>query len=287
MQTLSTALRNAVDAGNPQRVLLVFGSQSVEFTNEDIVITSGVELSEEFNSEHDLTIGLTPSSTLTFTLLNDSGQLADFEFGWFSAYIGARIDSGTPTEITRQYTENGQTVTYAFSPLGTFYAERPDIVVKETVSVTAYDMMILFDKDMPSSETLGITYPTTVGSIFQALCNHFSVTPTATDFLNNDLVVTKEPDDFSMVTMRQVLGWIAEVACSIARFGRDSKLEIAWFNTTSKTYDERRYNEFTPSWYETASIDGLYYRNTNESEETQEGTVKSNNYLIQDNPFLN
>ena len=38
MQTLSTALQNAIDSGNPQRVLLVFGND--EFSNEDIVIDS-------------------------------------------------------------------------------------------------------------------------------------------------------------------------------------------------------------------------------------------------------
>lgn len=285
MQALSTALRNAVDAGNPQRVLLVFGDD--EFSNEDILISSGVELNEKFNSEEDLAIGLTPSSILSFTLLNDNGQLADFEFGWFTAYLGARIDSGTPTEITRTFTEHGRTVTYAFAPIGTFYAERPKIVVKKTIEVTAYDQMILFDEDMPSSASLGITYPTTVKVIFQKMCQHFSITPKATNFLNNDLVVSAEPEDFGMATMRQVLGWIAEVACGNARFTRDGKLEIAWFTTVNRTYNEGKYAEFTPAWYETAGINGMYYRNTNAGTETTNGTVKTNNYLIQDNPFLN
>lgn len=285
MQTLSTALRNAVDAGNPQRVLLVFTDQ--EFSNEDILISSGVELNEKFNSEEDLTIGLTPSNILTFTMLNDTGQLAEFEFGWFTAYLGARIDSGTPTEITRTFTEGGATVTYAFAPIGTFYADRPKIVVKKTIEVTAYDQMLLFDEDMPTSASLGITYPTTVGGIFQKMCDHFNITPKATNFLNNDLVVSSEPEDFGMATMRQVLGWIAECGCGNARFTRDGKLEIAWFNTTSKTYNERKYSEFSPAWYETEAINGLYYRNTSAGTETTNGTVKTNNYLLQDNPFLN
>lgn len=285
MQTISTALRNAIDAGNPQRVLLVFGND--EFSNEDILMTKGIELSEEFNSEQELTIGTTPSSILTFTMLNDSGQLANFNFGWFTAYLGARIDSGTPTEITRTFTENGETVTYAFSKLGIFYASKPDIVVKKTINVTAYDQMLRLEADMPSSTSLGISYPTTLGSFYDTLCYQIGIPYTASPFFNSTLEIAKEPPDLSMATIRQVIGWIAECACSIARFNRDGALEFAWFNTTSKTYDESGYKEFTPAWYETQAINGMYYRNTNESKQDTTGVTLTNNYLIQDNPFLN
>ena len=284
MQTLSTALRNAIDAGNPQRVLLKFGND--EFSNEDIVLSGGVELDEEYMSEEDLTIGLTPASTLHFTMINDEGQLASFDFGWFSAYLGARIDSGTPTEITRTFTENGQTVTYAFSKIGDFYAQKPDVIVKKQISIVAYDQMLKLDVDMPSSTTLGVTYPTTLSNIFDKICQYVGVTPESTTFLNSTLDVVMEPEDFDMATVRQVIGWIAECACSIARFNRDGKLEFAWFNTTSKSYDENNYTEFTPVRYETQAINGLYYRNTDELKEDTQGTVKTNNYLIQDNPFL-
>lgn len=284
MQSISTALRNAIDAGNKQRVLLVFGND--EFSNEDIEMSAGLNLSEEFNSEEELTIGLTPSAVLTFTMLNDHGQLVNFGFGWFTAYLGARIDSGTPTEITRTFTEDGKTVTYAFAPLGTFYAEKPDVVVKKTIAVTAYDQMLKFDKDMPSASALSLNYPTTVSAIFQAMCTYAGVTPASNTFLNSTLDVEEEPPDFEMSTMRAVLGWIAEVACSNARFNRAGQLEFAWFNNTSETYDEGNYKEFTPSWYQTSAINGVYFRDTNESKETSNGTTKTNNYLIQDNPFL-
>ena len=54
MQTVSETLRNAINSGSPQRVLIVFSDR--EFTNEDIVLSSGVSLKEEFNSENDITI---------------------------------------------------------------------------------------------------------------------------------------------------------------------------------------------------------------------------------------
>lgn len=285
MQTISTALKNAMDAGNPQRVLFVFGDD--EFTNEDISMSDGVSLDEDFNTESELTIGLTPSSQISFTMMNDNGQLDDFAFGWFDAYIGARIDSGEPTETTRTYTENGKTVTYAFAKIGRFYAEQPDIIDKYAVSVTAKDQMKLFeDTDMPSSTTLGITYPTTMVAVLQAMCTYLSITLEDSTFLNYDLEVAKEPEDFSMATMRDVLGWIAEAACSNARFNRDGNLEIAWFTQTVNVYDEHDYKEFVPVRYEIAEINGCYFRDTNKTSETSNGTDKTNNYLVQDNPFL-
>ena len=286
MQTVSEALRNAIDAGNPQRVLFVF-SGNVEYTNEDIAISSGVELNEEFNSERNITIGLTPSSTLSFTLLNENNQLSGLNFGWFHFYIGARIDEGAPTEITRNYTENGESVTYAFAKIGTFYAKKPDVIKKKTVSVTAYDRMVLFDRDMPSSATLGISYPTTIGNILTKMCSYISVSLESSSFLNNDLTVDSEPKDFRTATMRQVVSWIAECACSTARFNRAGNLELVWFSTASGAlYDEHNYKGFDYAWYETTGINGLYCRDTTKATETQDGTTKTNNYLIQDNPFL-
>ena len=233
MQTVSTALRNAIDAGNPQRVLLDFNGQT--FSNEDISLTAGVELTEEFNSEKNLAIGLTPSRMISFTMLNDTNQLANFGFGWFTAYLGARIDSGTPTERMETFTEKGQTVTDAFSKLGVFYAERPDVIAKKTISVTAYDQMILLDKDMPTSASLSISYPTTIGTIFSKICQGMGITGQSGSFLNDGLEVAEEPDAFKQATVRKVIGWIAECACSNALFNREGTLEFSWFSSTGKS----------------------------------------------------
>ena len=286
MQTLSTTLAAAIAAGTPQRVLLEFTDYTPvkQFSNEDIFVSDGLQLSAEFNSEKDLTVGKCPSAQIQFTMRNDADQLANFNFGTFKAYIGARIDTGTPASDakTKTFTENGQTVTYEFSPLGTFIAKRPDIIVKKMIEVDANDQMTLFDKDMPANVT---AYPTTIGGLASALCAHVGVTLKSSTFLNSTLTVSAEPEKFDGATMREVIGWIAEAACSIARFDRDGKLEFAWFSTVSKTYDEHDYMEFTPTWYETDAIDGLHIRNGDSTEEFTVGTG-ANAYMIQDNPFL-
>lgn len=286
MQTLSTTLATAIAAGNPQRVLLEFTDYNPvrQFSNEDIFVSNGVQLSAEFNSETDLTIGLCPSAEIQFSMRNDESQLANFEFGTFIAYLGARIDAGTPAASakTKTFTENGQTVTYEFAPLGTFIAKRPDIVVKKIIDVDANDQMTLFDEDMPSGI---VAYPTTLSGLASALCTRVGVTLKSATFLNSTLAVSVEPEQFENATMREVIGWIAEAAGSIARFDRNGQLEFAWFQTVNKTFDENNYTEFTPTWYATQAVDGLHIRNADSTAEYTYGTGR-NAYMIQDNPFL-
>lgn len=287
MYTVSQTLRTAIANGTPQRVLLEFTDANAAFSNEDIVVSTGVELNELFNSETDVAIGLCPSAEIRFDMLNDNGQLEDFPFGKFKAWLGARIETGTPpnTAKTVTYTGGEHSGLYEFTPLGVFIADRPSVVKKKILSITANDQMQLFDADMPSSQSAGITYPITLSNLFKKLCSHVGVQYKTATFLNSGIRVLSEPEAFDGATMREVLGWIAEAAGSIARFNRDGKLEMAWFNTSNTVYDEHNYTDFSPSWYETKAIDGLHVRNANSEAETVLGQ-NTNNYLIQDNPFL-
>lgn len=284
MYTFSSTLRTAIDNGNPQRVLLEFTGMDV--SNEKILISSGVEIDDDFCTETDLRIGECPSSCIRFELSNRDGGFDDFGFGKFKAWIGARIDSGTPAGKTKTFTENGETVTYEFAPIGVFIADRPDVVRKRILSIRAEDQMQLFEADMPTGNSFGITYPSTIGAIFLQLCAKAGVEAAGTTFLNSDLVVESEPEEFENATMRDVLHWIAEAACSIARFNRDGYLEMTWFETTETEYDEHDYKDFTPSWFETPAITGLCVKNGAQETVADLGT-RENAYLIQGNPFLN
>ena len=208
-------------------------------------------------------------------------------FGTFKAWLGARIDIETPAANakTKVFMEDGVPRTYEFTPLGVFIADRPSVVRKKILSITANDRMTLFDVPMPAPEELDISYPTTLGELFRKMGDHLQVPYRTETFMNGTLVIPEEPEAFCGATMRDVLGWIAEAACSIARFDRDGVLELAWFHATDRSYDEHGYTEFTPSWYEAAAVDGLHVRNADSEAETVLGR-ESNVYLIEDNPFL-
>lgn len=302
MYTPSETLQTALDAGNPQRVLIEFTDDSTTpptvktFSNEDIVIADGLRTNRPFNGDEELTIGLCPSAEIRFSLLNDQRQLSDFRFGECSVWIGARIDDGEPEQgaKTAVFTEDGEDVLYEFAPVGIFNVERPNIVQRDIIRITANDRMGLFDVEMPSKEDLNLnptsSNPVTILQLLQAMCSHVGVTLANSSpewFLNYDLSFTSWPSKyFNSRTMREVLKWIAEAAGSIARFNRYGELELAWFKNVTAMYNEADYSEFTQTWYEVAAIDGLKVRNQEETSESTVGTDPTNPYVIAGNPFL-
>lgn len=182
--------------------------------------------------------------------------------------------------------EAGNRKQYEFVPLGVFDADRPNVPDQIRIDMDCFDRMQKFDKDMPSASELGISYPTTIKTLMQKMCGYVKVPYKDENFLNSGLTIGSEPDDFSNVTMRTVLGWIAEAAASNARFNRDGLLVMDWYRSTNQSYAETDYSEFEPYWYETKKIDKLYNRKTSEGTDVTVGTG-SNAYVIQDNPFLN
>lgn len=293
MIEISETLQAAIQDGKPQRFLLEFpdanGSYQdddvTRFSNEDIAVDQGVRLNAPYNAEEELTIGSCPSAELQFSLLNDERQIASFTFGECKAWLGARIDSGTPTMKTLTFREDGADRVYEFAPLGVFNVQRPDVVMKDMIQITANDRMALFDKEMPNDTTLGITWPITLSGLVSAMCVYLDVPLASGTFLNSDLQITKRPKQFEGRTMREVLRWIAEAAGSIARFNRSGELEIGWFRVTNKVFTEGEYTEFAQTWYQTAIIDGLKVRNEEETSESSYGT-DDNPYVIAGNPFL-
>lgn len=293
MISVSSAFQTALANGNPQRMVFSFSNRII--SNEDIDIEVGVHFLEEFCSETDLTIGLTPSAEISFDLLNDDGYFDDFGFGTFTAYLGVRTSTATnsSTAIRPTYSISGTTLTvtgrgvqetYELCSLGVFIALRPDVVQNSTISVTANDKMTLFDRDMP--EDLEITYPATMKQILQAMCTYLGITLATTSFINDSLSVTEAPAAFENATMREVLGWIAEASGSNARINRAGYLELVWLNEVNKTIDEDNYSEFTHSWFNAAGVDQLHIRNADSTEEEILGSSGDNKYMIQNNPFL-
>lgn len=177
--------------------------------------------------------------------------------------------------------ENGVREQYEFVPLGVFVAERPKVPDQIRIEMTCNDRMLEFDKDM---QDFG-PYPCTIGDLFVRMCNHAGVPYRTSSFINSGAVISKRPEDFDSVTMRTVMGWIAESAGSNARFDRDGYLVMDWLKTTGQRYTEHDYVEFQPTWYETQKVSKIHNVDTQSGTENIYGSGDVG-YLIQDNPFL-
>ena len=152
------------------------------------------------------------------------------------------------------------------------------------VRMTCHDRMVKFEKDMPTAEQRGISYPVTVRTLFERLCNYFEVPYRTSSFANSGATVN-DSDNFRSSTARTVLGWIAEAAGSNARFDRDGYLVMYWIHPTGISVNESGYTEFLPYWYETPKVNKLYNRDTSVGEDIIYGSG-NNGYLIQNNPLL-
>lgn len=186
---------------------------------------------------------------------------------------------------------------YEFVPLGWFIAERPNVPNVIEINFTCYDQMQKFEQDMPGDADLksayetkwpGYTYsyPLTFRKLLDGMCAYAGVENRAGSFINSTAMLSKRPDDFDSVTMRDVMKWIAEAAGSNARFDRDGYLVLDWIRTnTGQAIDETGYAEFNPYWYETKPVTKLYNQ-ASSGEYVKTYGNGDEGYLIQDNPLL-
>ena len=115
MYPASNDFHNAVANGAHQIALLLFdhGNANEElavFTNDDINVSAGIEFNDYFNTEEDLTIGQALSNEISFNLFNDKGLLDDYEFGEFTATIGALTDETDTDEHKTPYVNSGSNI---------------------------------------------------------------------------------------------------------------------------------------------------------------------------------
>lgn len=101
-------------------------------------------------------------------------------------------------------------------PLGTFFVSRR-YVRGAYASITCYDMMYSLNEEYIPS----IQAPTTAAMIYHDICSQFNIPCESGDWMTSH--VMKLPKGF---TAREVLGFLASCAGSIAKFTREGKLLI-------------------------------------------------------------
>lgn len=101
-------------------------------------------------------------------------------------------------------------------PLGVFYVSRR-YVRGSYASITCYDMMYSLNMEYVPS----VQAPTTAAALYRDICSQYKIPCESGDWIGSH--VNKLPKGF---TVREVLGFIASMASSYAKFGRDGKLYV-------------------------------------------------------------
>ena len=237
-------------------------------------------------------------------LLGDNGKIAAFELtatphvflanpeqyinnGFMqekvASFVSARRGISKTGQYVTEWYPNGKSEKYEYVKLGEFIAQRPAIVRRRIIDLEAGDYMQLFADKM--AKDANFSYPTTLSGLVSQMCGILGVEWVQTDFINSSISISEEPEDFKEATLQEILSWIAQAACSYAKFNRDGKLEMRWFNQTDRTFGETDYSDFTPYSYRVETVNKLYVRNSDSTEERTVGDG-DNAYLLQNNPFL-
>ena len=200
--------------------------------------------------------------------------------GWAAQGRGLWSNGG----VVYEYYTNGKSEKYEYVKLGTFLLNTPAKRRINMIAVSALDKMSLFDREADAFWN-GLTYPITVGEIFTQLCTFVGVQKATTSFINSARLLDEAPLAADGITAREILGWIAEAACSFARMTRDGEVELAWFGVRPVSIPMTQYFSIAPAEYEVAQVDKLQISGS----ETDIGVVigeGTNGYQILDNPLL-
>ena len=172
--------------------------------------------------------------------------------------------------------------------VGVFLAEMPQRKSAHVQSVTAFDRVILLDKDITNLLEGLTAWPYSLWELAELVCAYCGVDLAEGEIPNGGYAVRK----FSAlgVTGRQLLGWIAEAACSFCRADEAGVLRFGWYEETEKVYTPADFYQGTLRLadYTTAPIERVRIRAKEEDVGTiyPESAGEKNTYMITGNPLL-
>ena len=174
---------------------------------------------------------------------------------------------------------------YEYVPLGTFYFATPEQRRVANISCEALDGMQKFNVDV-DDWWASLQWPLTRGQLLQSLCTYVGVTLKTATFPGSTESIASAPMAGNGFVGKDVLGWIAETACSYARMSRDGGLELVWFTTQSVKLTQNQHFGDSPAEYETPDVEALHVQVAN----TDLGVMlpengSGNEYQVLDNPL--
>ena len=312
MVNVDPKFHTLIASDNPQtRIRVYFISDTVDCTDDEDVETNGyllisdlsqtdsntmigqagIEIDEYFNKDRNITIGETVSSTFSTTFLNWNGILNDFQFGRCKIYLDV-FDSDDSAWLP--------------CPRGVYIIDMPTKRKVQLVSVTAYDQMQLLDQIADNWwNALDFGSGLTLRDIFESLASAVGVRTNYPGARVGDAIIpvviedpmingetytyTSRPFVSVERTYRDILNWIAEAACGIAKFDRNGYLKIEFFSPVSYNVDAdtmpTNVLAYDQAEYSVAVIDALQVSASSTDIGVVVGTG-SNAYRMVDNGFM-
>lgn len=182
----------------------------LHLTNEHLW-QGGLSIEDAVSSDNSFDIGAAIINKCTLTINNIYDDFSDyiFEDAEVIAYIGLELPDGTIEKLRK----------------GTFAVDEPKYN-GSIITLECLDNMRKFDK-LYSESTL--KYPATLEEILRDACFNCGVVLLTTTFDNGKYIVQKKPDG-DTITFREVISWVAQIACKYAKIDTYGRLFLGWYD---------------------------------------------------------
>jgi hypothetical protein len=250
--------------------VLPLGEDDFSIDNNSLVDAAGANT---------IPLGVALSRNVQLEIMNDDDHLSNYDF------FGAKIR----LYITFELSETTEKIEY-----GTFTVTQPE-GYGNVVTIVGYDDMYKADKAYSTT----LTFPATAKSVLIDSCDTCGILIGNSNFLHNDFQIPTMPS--SEYTHRQIIGFIAMIACGNARIDRTGHLQIMTYDfnyDSGNVHDLTDYNTLTNDTND-VQVTGVQMTRTvkkvttdeegNENEEDVEETVKvgADSYILSlENPLV-
>lgn len=223
-----------------------------QIITSDRICDGGLSIDRTAVSGSKLELGSAIAATLSLTLYNTDKKYDDVNFEGVEMKVSVAVDEDSPTWVL----------------LGVFIVDTPPRHLS-TISISAMDRMVLFDKDAS-----GFDYDTnsTVAEVIQACAKAAGVPLADTNMKNlpNYNVQVSKPETQSTITYRTLLQYCAALTGTFAYMNETGKLAFRWYDTTAG-FAMTPANRYSSDIYEQdVTITGLTYTIKSQDSEGKE-----------------
>lgn len=196
----------------------------LELTEDDFSIDNNSLVDSA--GANSIPLGVALSRNVQLEIMNDDDHLSDYDF------FGAKIR----LYLTFELSSTIEKIEY-----GTFTVTQPE-TYGSVVTIVGYDDMYKADKAYSTT----LTFPATAKSVLIDSCDTCGILIGDSNFLHNDFQIPSMPS--SEYTHRQIIGFIAMIACGNARIDRTGRLQIMTYDFDYDSEDIHKlvdYNKLT------------------------------------------
>lgn len=197
--------------------VLPLGEDDFSIDNNSLVDAAGANT---------IPLGVALSRNVQLEIMNDDDHLSNYDF------FGAKIR----LYLTFELSSTTEKIEY-----GTFTVTQPE-TYGNVVTIVGHDDMYKADKSYSTS----LTFPATAKSVLIDSCDTCGILIGDSNFLHNDFQIPTMPS--SEYTHRQIIGFIAMIACGNARIDRTGRLQIMTYDFDYDSEDIHKlvdYNKLT------------------------------------------